>query len=140
MVIARGVLSGLTGAVLLGIFLKAAEVLASVKVYTLLLNVDFLYPFPLPEWVEFIIHLGTGAGIGAMYSLLVHLFSRRLFFTAALSAFAGLLYFPLSIAAKKEVPAITDGTAILYWAAGHLLFGAAMFAMYNLLFKKTTAS
>ncbi|PWW29578.1 hypothetical protein DFO73_104218 [Cytobacillus oceanisediminis] len=56
----KGILSGFVSGIFLGLFLKVIEVMSGVKVYTLLLNVDYipiLKNYSFPEFVEFLLHL-----------------------------------------------------------------------------------
>ncbi|AZB42791.1 hypothetical protein CEF21_11060 [Bacillus sp. FJAT-42376] len=129
--IIRGVLSGLAGGLALGLFLKWVQWAAGFKVYTLLLNIDFIYPKPLPEWLEFAIHLAVAVFIGIGYVLIadkqrVSGFSKQLALAFFLTLPALLLYFPLSLLAEKEVPPVYDLAAFGWWAAGHLVFVGVM--------------
>lgn len=127
----KGFFSGLTGAAVLGLFLKVIQSITSLKVYTLLLNIDFIYPRPLPEWIEFVLHLAVGCAVGVLFHLVLLFFRAKQFknylaISALLTIPAALLYFPLSLFSIKEVPSITNLTAFLFWAIGHLLFSITM--------------
>ncbi|MTH52582.1 hypothetical protein GKZ89_04115 [Bacillus mangrovi] len=129
--IARGGLSGLAGGFILGFLLKWIQAATGIKVYTLLLNIDFIYPKPLPEWVEFAIHLVVAVfiGIGYVYlssRLKIQGFGKRFAFALILTLPALLLYFPLSLLAIKDVPGVWDVTAFGYWCLGHLGFVGGM--------------
>ncbi len=123
-----GLVAGIVSGLALGAFLKATQAATGSKVYTLLLNVDFVpfLPQPLPEWFEFALHLLFSIGIALVYTAVVTRFpaTRRRAF--ALGVAAGLaaapLYFPLA-ALSDRVPAIDDLEAFFWWTAGHLLYG-----------------
>ncbi|MBS2968824.1 hypothetical protein J9317_08645 [Metabacillus sp. KIGAM252] len=129
--IARGGIIGLAGGIILGIFLKGIQALTGLKVYTLLLNVDFIYSKPLPEWVEFGIHLAVAVPIGIGFILIRDwLKFITLLKQSALALLitipAGFLYFPLSILANKNVPSVYDIRAFGWWAAAHLVFAGVL--------------
>ena len=125
--ILQGLVTGLISGTVLGLFLKLVETLTKLKVYTLLLNIDFIYIGYIPEILEFIIHLAVSVIIGIIFVFFTH--SLRLIQMkqqVLLSCFLTLptvfLYFPLTILAIKETPDILDFTAILWWTLGHLLY------------------
>ncbi|KZZ82995.1 hypothetical protein [Bacillus sp. SJS] len=129
--ILRGGLSGLAGGLALGFFLKWIQIVTGLKVYTLLLNVDFVYSNPLPEWVEFVIHLivaifiGMGFGF-AIEKLRVIGFLKTYGVALLITLPALFLYFPLSMLARKEVPSVFDLEAFGWWGVGHLVFAGVM--------------
>ncbi|WP_456271676.1 hypothetical protein [Bacillus sp. AK031] len=138
----KGTLSGIIAGILLGASLKFVQGVTGQKVYTLLLNVDFI---PLigrvswPEYMEFTFHLIVSVVLGIIFYYLAC--KRRLktsqsfLLAAALTIPALLLYFPLSFLAIKDVPALTNWTALSYWAAGHLIYLISLTWMYSLLKK-----
>ncbi|WP_246188280.1 hypothetical protein [Metabacillus lacus] len=134
--LARGAVAGTLGGVLLGGFLKLVQNLTGKSVYTVLLNIDFWYEKPLPESIEFLIHLIVAILIGAGYAFLIEFFSLNNQSARILAAFlltipAVLLFFPLTHLAKKPVPAWNDWTAFLWWLAGHILFAVTMALLYR---------
>ena len=94
----------------------------------MLLNVDFVpfLPQPLPEAFEFALHLLFSIGLALAYAVVVSRVpaARRRAFALGIAAglAAAPLYFPLA-ALSDRVPAIGDALAILWWTAGHLLYG-----------------
>ncbi|MGD6818402.1 hypothetical protein [Metabacillus sp. 84] len=129
--ILRGGLCGLAGGFALGFFLKWTQGVTGLTVYTLLLNIDFLYPYPLPEWVEFAIHLGVAVLIGAGFGAIVKKtrisrFRNQLLLASLITLPAVFLYFPLSLLAIKSVPSIWNAAAFGWWSAGHAVFVLAM--------------
>ncbi|MDR0137206.1 hypothetical protein RFW18_05560 [Metabacillus idriensis] len=138
----RGALIGLISGIVLGLFLKFAERVSGEKVYVLLLNIDFIYKEPLPELFEFALHLTVAVIIGVLYVFTLTFFTitsqlNRWLTAFALTLPAVLLYFPLTILAVRETPAIDDFGALAWWTAGHILFAAAMAASAHIMHKKT---
>lgn len=129
----KGIFIGIVSGILLGLTLKLLQGLTGIKVYILLLNVDFI-PYlgavQWPELMEFIFHLIVSCLIGMVFVMIVHRFKLAgisVWITSfALSLPAFLLYFPLSSLAIKDVPAPHDPTAILLWLTGHLVYGASI--------------
>ncbi len=124
----------------MGVSLKLAEAVSGEKVYTLLLNVDFipvLGKITWPELIEFIFHLLVSLGLGLIFyhfTMKWRLgFRRRLSLAAALTLPALFLYFPLSLLSKKEVPSIDNWEAFLYWSAAHILFAFSLNQLYPVL-------
>ncbi|MCI2253238.1 hypothetical protein L2D08_02530 [Domibacillus sp. PGB-M46] len=122
-------MAGTAGGIVLGFFLKTAEWLTGKKVYTLLLNVDFiplLNRIAWPEWMEFFFHLLLSFSITAVFLGL--LFKTKRPFTTAfvLMLPTVFLYYPLSILSHKPVAAPYDGQAFGWWAAGHALYALVL--------------
>jgi hypothetical protein len=133
---ALGIISGL----ILGLILKMIEGLTNQKVYTLLLNIDFiplLGAIKWPETVEFIFHLIVSWFLGLIFYYLSerwrYEYKQRWLLSAILSFPAILMYFPLSTLAIKEVPDATNMEAFLYWFVAHLLFMLSMVHLYPFL-------
>lgn len=124
-----GTISG-TG---LALFLWIIEQLFDYRVFTLLLNVDFIPVVGGINWpvvVEFLFHLFISWVIAAGYSIYLYIKPRTNFqewtTVLILSIGAGLSYFPLSELAIKSVPSITDFRAAMYWFIGHLLYAVLL--------------
>ncbi|WP_404462100.1 hypothetical protein [Sutcliffiella horikoshii] len=137
--ILRGAFTGLISGILMGVFIKALEVLSGKKIYVLLLNVDFIPGFKnadLSELTEFSLHLIVAMLIGIMFAFIVEHFQlfdkRRQYLLAIGITFPTiLLYFPLTILAIKETPEPTDAIAILLWSIGHLAFAVLLPIFYK---------
>ncbi|XXM73380.1 hypothetical protein ACQ0QQ_05670 [Lysinibacillus sphaericus] len=133
----KGAGIGIMSGILLGLLLKLLQAVTGIKVYILLLNVDFL-PYigsiHWPEWIEFIFHLIVSCLIGIIFVFIIHRFKlagMSLWITSfVLTLPAFLLYFPLSSLAIKDVPSPHDATAILLWLFGHLVYGASIPLLY----------
>ncbi|MEK3774241.1 MULTISPECIES: hypothetical protein [Paenibacillus] len=122
-----GILTGMVSGVVLGLFLKIIQLYTGEKVYTLLLNIDFVPGLPptLPEIIEFSLHLFVSVFIGIFYLWWVRHSGHPMFKGILLGAGSSLLYIPLSQLSSR-VPNLYDITAILYWVIGHLLFGIVL--------------
>ncbi|MGD6960393.1 hypothetical protein ACQCWA_23075 [Rossellomorea aquimaris] len=106
------------------------QVLKGIKVYVLLLNVDFIPVFgekDLPEWMEFLFQLVISCVIGVVF---VYMMERQnvtgkgsWIISLVLTVPTVFLYFPLSHLAIKDVPGFMYAEAIILWTAGHLLYG-----------------
>ncbi|KAA0560221.1 hypothetical protein F0342_23830 [Bacillus sp. CH30_1T] len=105
------------------------QVLKGIKVYVLLLNVDFIPVFgekDLPEWMEFLFQLVISCVIGVVF---VYMMERQnvtgkgsWILSLVLTVPTVFLYFPLSHLAIKDVPGFMYAEAIILWTAGHLLY------------------
>jgi flagellar biosynthesis protein FliR len=122
-----GIITGIVSGVVLGLFLKAVQTLTGEKVYTLLLNIDFVPGLPprLPEWIEFSLHLVVSVVIGIFYIWWIRRSGRPVRRGIFIGAASSLLYLPLSPLSSR-VPDLNDAGAIFYWVVGHLLFGALL--------------
>ncbi|MBO1510569.1 hypothetical protein [Metabacillus bambusae] len=119
----------------LGLFLKFIQAITELKVYTLLLNIDFLYNKYLPESLEFSLHLIVSIIISVVYvffSEKLNLDLRQQFvFFFVFTTPTVYIYIPLSIFSIKETPALSDGLAILWWMIGHFLFALLLPLLFN---------
>ncbi|MDT9023774.1 hypothetical protein [Rossellomorea aquimaris] len=137
--ICSGTIIGLASGTLLGLFLKWMQILTGIKVYVLLLNVDFIPVFGetnFPEWIEFLFHLVISCVIGVLF---VYLMERlnvsgkgSWVLSLVLTIPTVFLYFPLSHLAIKDVPGLLYGEAIILWTAGHLLYALSLPPLYIL--------
>ncbi|MGG4169635.1 hypothetical protein ABEW00_19525 [Rossellomorea vietnamensis] len=132
-----GLAIGIISGTILGIFLKWIQGLTGIKVYVLLLNVDFipLFASTLPEWLEFSFHLLISCVIGLLFVYLIeklNVSERGAWLLSLLLTFPTVfLYFPLSYLAVQDVPGFFDGTALTFWAIGHLLYGLSLPPLYH---------
>ncbi|RLQ93817.1 hypothetical protein [Falsibacillus albus] len=124
--------AGLISGVVLGLFLKLIEITTYLKVYTLLLNLDYvpiLNHIHFPEIVGFLIHLM----ISIVLSIVLQLFlikkdwaPKRILFFYILAGFAvGILLYPTTILSDRT-PALNNNSAIGFWLLGHLLYGLTL--------------
>ncbi|WP_409253564.1 hypothetical protein V1502_06550 [Bacillus sp. SCS-153A] len=136
-IIIKGSLIGFISGMILGVFLKTIQVITKLKVYTLLLNIDFI---PMignvnwPELIEFLFHIVVSVILGIVFYYLASSYhfgyKKRFIFAAGLTLPALLLYFPLSVMAQQEVPAVDDWAALFYWSTGHLVYALSLVYLY----------
>lgn len=126
----RGLWIGTVTGLLLGWYLWIIEQLTGKRVYTLLMNVDFIPKFrqiEVPFLLEWVFHLIISWGI----TLIIVVYLRRIgnvtekriwVLIGVLVGMATLSYFPLTILALTETPAVTDIIAFSYWFIGHIMY------------------
>lgn len=124
--------AGLAAGIVLGLFLKAIEGLTSQRVYTLLLNVDYipiLKEMKLNEWVEFGLHLFISILLGIFVGAYAHWKgwkgSALIVMTVLISLAVALLLYPTTMLSERT-PKLLNGEAFSYWMLGHLLYGATL--------------
>lgn len=128
-VLGLGTVFGVVTGVELGVLLKFIEMYTDKKVYTLLLNIDFVYAQPLPEWIEFALHLLVAIVLGIVYVWLL----SRVSYVRTHRMLVGILigvatipaFFPLT-ALSPRTPAVDDWVAFGWWAFGHVMYGAML--------------
>lgn len=133
----KAALEGLLAAIVLTFFLKLVEYLSDYKVYTLLLNVDyipFVNQFNFPEIVEVSFHLIVSIVLSVCLSIFIaylkiELPNKVLLFYTGISFLIGLLLFPTT-ALSSRTPPITSIPSLTYWLAGHVLFGLILAILY----------
>lgn len=125
----KGILSGFVSGIFLGLFLKVIEVMSGVKVYTLLLNVDYipiLKNYSFPEFVEFLLHLIISVIVAAALFSIIKKYQwaqkQMVFRTILISFLIGVLLFPTT-ALSDRTPELTSVSALSFWLIGHLLYG-----------------
>lgn len=130
--------AGIISGILLGLFLKVAEEVTTLKVYTLLLNVDYipiLNRVTFPEIIEFGFHLIISVLLSIV--LMVYIQSqqvkerKRIPFVIIVSLILGILLYPTT-AFSDRTPALNDFPALFLWLLGHALYGYLL----GFLFKK----
>lgn len=127
--ILRGALTGFISGSIMGLAVKGLEAVFSKKIYTLLLNVDFI-PFignrNLPELVEFLFHVIIAVFIGIIFAWLMEKKASSKTSPYICSLLLTLptvfLYFPLTILAIKDTPPVDDPISFSLWTVGHILF------------------
>ncbi|MDG5470153.1 hypothetical protein P6709_00245 [Jeotgalibacillus sp. ET6] len=137
--VAKGTVLGLLSGFLLGFILKGMEKASSLKVYTLLLNIDFIPvigDIRWPEWIEFLFHLIIAVIIGIIYwygAQKINGWAKLLVFAFLLTFPVIFLYFPLSLIAIKEVPEPDNMTAFGLWSAAHFIYMFSLPVFYLLI-------
>ncbi|GGF15608.1 hypothetical protein GCM10010954_12820 [Halobacillus andaensis] len=138
MFIKWGIYIGTTSGLALGIYMWFVELITEKKIYTLLMNVDFIPVIGSIEWpvfVEWLFHMIISWIIGILFCYIfmkkIKVTSKRQWGVALiLSGMAASTYFPLTVLAIKETPEVTDVTAIIYWVIGHLLYAIVLKSSY----------
>ncbi|VDG96862.1 Uncharacterised protein [Lysinibacillus sphaericus] len=129
---------GLIGGLILTFLFKWIESITGEKVYTFLLNVDYipvLGNIAFPEWIEVFFHLVVSVAVALGFYLLYRLRppwkKRAIAICAVGSVIIGIALFPTT-ALSDRTPEITDGLSLLYWLLGHALFGAVLGIFFKL--------
>lgn len=123
---------GLIGGLILTFLFKWIESSTGEKVYTFLLNIDYIPvvgDIVFPEWVEVVFHLvvsvAVAIGFCVMYRLRPTWKKRALTICTIGSIMIGIALFPTT-ALSDRTPELTDGLSLLYWLVGHAIFGAVL--------------
>ncbi|AUJ24911.1 hypothetical protein [Virgibacillus dokdonensis] len=119
-------IGGISG-VVLGVFLKLTEQITSNRVYTLLLNVDYipiLKDLPLNEFGEFMLHMIVSVIlVPVIYVALKQIgHEQNPFAYTLLSSLIGAVIY-ITTSFSERTPDLLDGTSFLLWVIGHVLFG-----------------
>ncbi|WP_285766474.1 hypothetical protein [Peribacillus sp. SI8-4] len=125
---------GIINGIMLGLAMKLVEMFFGMKVYTLLLEVDFLPvigSFPWGEKTLFLFHLLLSIAITYSYAHIIIPFKdfrgRNEYVLAFLTITpAVLLYFPLSAWSKAGTPLPSDISAFSVWACLHLFYALSL--------------
>ncbi|NGP44387.1 hypothetical protein G4V62_05240 [Bacillaceae bacterium SIJ1] len=121
-----GVSSGIFSGVILGLILAAFEEISGKRVYTLLLNIDFipwLSRWSGNMWIEWVLHMTVAVSIGCIHVLLTEIYKwPDVLSASALTVIALFMYIPLSTLALGPAPSLIDGMAWGLWFLGHLCF------------------
>ncbi|ARI78049.1 hypothetical protein [Halobacillus mangrovi] len=135
-----GIWIGSTSGIVLGMYMWYVELVTGKKIYTLLMNVDFIPVIGSIDWpvvMEWLFHMVISWVIGILFA---YVFMRKRLkptnrnqwlLAIILSVVAATTYVPLTILAIKETPALTDGIAILYWLVGHALYAITLKKSYH---------
>ncbi len=130
------ILVGTVSATGLGLYFYMIEHFTGKPLWTLLLNIDFIYDpvetGPFFAVVEVGLHWLVAVLIVRIYLWIINQRNlvksdQRMEWAAGLSFIAFLTYFPLTMLAKTTTPAITDVVAIFDWLIGHAIFFFILF-------------
>ncbi|MFC4558191.1 hypothetical protein ACFO3D_08195 [Virgibacillus kekensis] len=119
---------GLIAGLILGGLLKMAEQLTGKKVYTLLMNVDYI-PV-IRKWnmtgaQEFMLHLVVAVLlVFTLYILLKKYYHPLTLYISINLIVGGLLYLTTVLSART--PELTDMEAFSYWMLGHFIYGLSV--------------
>lgn len=125
----KAVYTGALSGLFLGLYFKVIEGLTQIKVYTLLLNVDyipFLKTLHLTEYEAFMFHLFLSILISATLIKLLHSKNgskkKIIPLSLGLSLIIGLIAYPTTLF-SEHTPSITSSSAQFIWLSGHILYG-----------------
>ncbi len=129
-----GTLSG----IVLGLYMWFVEMATGKKIYTLLMNVDFIPVIGGVDWpvyMEWLFHMIISWIIGVLYvyalkNWISDTIRNQWRLSIFLTAGASTTYVPLTLLAIKETPDLTDGVAITYWLVGHVLYAITLKKSY----------
>lgn len=115
---------------ILTLFFKIIQSITEYKVYTLLLNIDyipFLNRILLPEIVEVALHLIVSIALSIVIFFIIltqqiKSASRIFFFCICTSFIIGACYFPTTLLSDRT-PSINSIPSLAYWLLGHVLYG-----------------
>lgn len=124
------VLYGLISGLFLAIFLKVVEHFTHYKVYTLLLNVDYIpyvNTFVFPELIEVGFHQIVSIALAVcLYILIVYrkISSRKniIFISTFVCFIIGIALFPTTTFSDRT-PEFTSIASFSYWIVGHIIYG-----------------
>ncbi|MHC8515141.1 hypothetical protein [Sporosarcina sp. ITBMC105] len=133
---------GIVAGLLLALFFKVVEERTSHKVYTLLLNIDYI---PVLNTVQFpeIVEVGFHIIISIAVCLFLFLFtrfkkitqSRRIIrFCVFVNVLIAILYYPTTLLSERT-PAFTNLWALVFWIIGHIGYGWIVGVLLTKLFK-----
>ncbi|WP_181349160.1 hypothetical protein [Thalassobacillus sp. CUG 92003] len=137
----KGIKIGTIAGTIIGFLLLLMEKSTGKKVYTLLMNVDFLPiigSISWPFYMEWLFHLMLSCAIGMVLVAILSYVSpsrhqQRWLAASVLSLGAALSYFPLTILAVKETPDVADPTALGGWMVSHLVYAVVLKKCYDFL-------
>ncbi|WP_342512868.1 hypothetical protein MKY34_20050 [Sporosarcina sp. FSL K6-1522] len=126
----QAVVSGLFSGLFLATMLKIIEQITHFKVYTLLLNIDYIpyiKNFVFPEIIEVGFHLIISIALtGSLHLLITHrkVFTRKkiIVMCTSLCFFIGVALFPTTMFSDKT-PALSSIPSLAYWLIGHIAYG-----------------
>jgi hypothetical protein len=126
----NAVLYGLISGLFLAALLKIIEQITHFKVYTLLLNVDYIpyiNTFVFPERIEVGFHLIVSIALAiCLYLLIIQrkVSSRRniIVFSMFVCFIIGAALFPTTTFSERT-PELTSIPSITYWIGGHICYG-----------------
>ncbi len=139
---------GIISGSFLGLLLKLIESISQIRVYTLLLNVDFIPFINQVKWsepIEFLFHVVISICISFVFIFLVDQLKSqkslgKLWLLSLIMCLPTIgLYFVLSILAIQEVPAWNDWLAFTFWTIAHLIYASLLPLLYLKTIKKREA-
>ncbi|WP_090831464.1 MULTISPECIES: hypothetical protein [unclassified Bacillus (in: firmicutes)] len=133
--ILQATMAGVVSGIFLGLFFKFAQTVTEIKVYTLLLNVDYvpiLQSFRRSETFEFSLHLIISILLSIVILYIIQSKGwgnrEKITFTIFVSVAVGIILYPTTLLSERT-PAFTDMYAFLLWLVGHLIYGVLLGSM-----------
>lgn len=133
---------GVLTSFVLGFFLKLLELITNLKVYTLLLNIDFipvLGDINLPEWIEFSFHIIVSIILAFIFNYLILKnkwnWQGILFHVSLGNMLIGLLIYPITLLSDRTPPLFSI-FALNFWLVGNLIYGISMSLLFILIQNK----
>ncbi len=133
---------GILTSFVLGFFLKLLELITSLKVYTLLLNIDFipiLGDINFPEWIEFSFHIIISVILAFVFYYFIVKnkwnWQSILFYVSLGNMLIGLLIYPITLL-SDTTPPLFSIFALNFWLVGHLIYGISMSLLFILIQNK----
>lgn len=136
------ILYGTAAGILLACFFYIPEVFLKIKLYTFLLNIDFL---PLPDFIifneplQFVLHIFIAIALIACVDMLCKVFYHPFFVSLFINIIMSFTFFPLySLAESKPfLPPLT--VPFFIWLFGHILFSLLIGFFVSLMHNKNLA-
>ncbi|ARD48577.1 hypothetical protein SporoP37_10770 [Sporosarcina sp. P37] len=126
----QGTWIGIVTGIVLAVFLKIVQAVTGLKVYTLLLNVDYIpviKEYAFPESIEVFFHLI----ISVVLCVILVVFYRKstgfirshvILFVFLVNIAIGFLLYPTT-SFSDRTPSAGDPLSLFWWIAGHGLYG-----------------
>ena len=121
--------SGIISGLIMAGFLRVVESMTQIKVYTLLLNVDYIPIAKLAtgiEWLELSMHMVIAVAISWFIANVfiprIATRERAIASIVVFSLFIGVVLFPSTLMSDRT-PSFSDGEAWMWWLSAHLLYG-----------------
>lgn len=132
-VLLKGTIIGVFSGVLLGVLFKWIEKIADLKVYTLLLNVDyldFITNLNLNEFGDFSLHLIVSIILVIAIMILIQIkkwnAKQIVWHVIWINALIGILLYPMTTVLSDRTPDLFDIGAFSWWTIGHVLYGIVL--------------
>ncbi|MHA6260143.1 hypothetical protein ACXYMX_09530 [Sporosarcina sp. CAU 1771] len=143
--IIKSIVYGVVSGVFLTLLFKQIEQVTLYRVYTLLLNVDYipiLNEYQLSESIEVLFHLIVSVAVSiCLYIALIILKldskKKAIYFSIAVCTLIGGLLYPTT-AFSERTPEITSLPSIFYWLVGHALYGCLLGYLFSRIIKKSS--
>ncbi|MED3728082.1 DUF6789 family protein [Priestia filamentosa] len=133
----RAFIGGIISGIIMSVFLKGIEELTHLRVYTLLLNVDYI---PLlkrvtsNEQLELILHLIVAVIVSVVWFVVLQKINltkkKSRTATIMMAMCIGLLLYPSTIMSERT-PSLSSLSSLGFWLLGHLIFGMLLSLFYK---------